>query len=261
MVLILDGEELVGAKQNRVVNTTLLIAAAAVAVIPVSCVEQGRWSYDSPKFSSKQRLMASTMRASKSVQIRHSLKRSGTFVSDQGAIWADIAQKADRMDAESPSMAMAAIYERQASNLKDYLAGFRCVERQVGAVFAVNGKVVGVECFGKSETFAKHFKKIVESYALDAVDGQRASSKRSDIRRKAQEVIGQVRASRFESFQSVGLGDDIRVDSENVCGFALAYGGKVLHLSVFARNSAGEEKPFEGSRLARFSRRRRFQLE
>jgi len=56
-ILILDGEELVGAKQNRVVNTTLLIAAASSTVIPVSCVEQGRWDYDSPDFRSELRMM------------------------------------------------------------------------------------------------------------------------------------------------------------------------------------------------------------
>jgi hypothetical protein len=50
MVLILDGEELVGAKQNRIVNTTILIAANTTTLIPVSCVEQGRWSYRSDKF-------------------------------------------------------------------------------------------------------------------------------------------------------------------------------------------------------------------
>ena len=39
MILILDGEELVGAKQNRIVNTTILIQGNATIVIPVSCVE------------------------------------------------------------------------------------------------------------------------------------------------------------------------------------------------------------------------------
>ena len=42
MVLILDGEELVGAKQNRIVNTTILVQAGTTLIIPVSCVEQGR---------------------------------------------------------------------------------------------------------------------------------------------------------------------------------------------------------------------------
>jgi len=38
-VLLLDGEELVGAKQNRVLNLTILVAAQSTLTIPVSCVE------------------------------------------------------------------------------------------------------------------------------------------------------------------------------------------------------------------------------
>jgi len=44
-ILLLDGEELVGAKQNRVLNTTILLREKAETNIQVSCVEQGRWSY------------------------------------------------------------------------------------------------------------------------------------------------------------------------------------------------------------------------
>lgn len=50
-VLLLDGEELVGAKQNRVVNTTILLKKESETVIPVSCTEQGRWSYVSEEFA------------------------------------------------------------------------------------------------------------------------------------------------------------------------------------------------------------------
>jgi ARG and Rhodanese-Phosphatase-superfamily-associated Protein domain len=35
-VLILDGEELVGAKQNRIVNVTILVVTQSEIVIPVS---------------------------------------------------------------------------------------------------------------------------------------------------------------------------------------------------------------------------------
>ncbi|MDP9437654.1 MAG: hypothetical protein M3P49_02760, partial [Actinomycetota bacterium] len=51
-VLILEGDELIGAKQNRVVNSSVLVAASSELVLPVSCVERGRWSYRSPVFSS-----------------------------------------------------------------------------------------------------------------------------------------------------------------------------------------------------------------
>jgi len=68
MILILDGEELVGAKQNRIVNTTILVAANTTLIIPVSCVEHGRWSYESTKFSSQERMMSSNLRAMIRVQ-------------------------------------------------------------------------------------------------------------------------------------------------------------------------------------------------
>lgn len=38
-VLLLDGEELIGAKQNRILNTTILIEANVTQKIPISCVE------------------------------------------------------------------------------------------------------------------------------------------------------------------------------------------------------------------------------
>src|SRR5215469_7354079 len=47
-VLLVDGEELIGAKQNRVLNLTILAPAKQTIVIPVSCVEAGRWNMANP---------------------------------------------------------------------------------------------------------------------------------------------------------------------------------------------------------------------
>lgn len=40
-ILLVDGDELVGAKQNRVLNLSILVGSRQKLVIPVSCVEAG----------------------------------------------------------------------------------------------------------------------------------------------------------------------------------------------------------------------------
>ncbi len=88
-----------------------------------------------------------------------------------------------RMDIKSSTGAMAGLFEEQKDRLGEYLKAFRLVECQVGALFAVNGMVVGLECFGHQQTFGKFFRKIVQSYALDALDylGNRSPIADSEI--------------------------------------------------------------------------------
>jgi hypothetical protein len=256
MVLILDGEELVGAKQNRIVNTTILVAAYSTLVIPVSCVEQGRWSYDSPRFASRERILPNRIRAQKAQQVQFSLRQSREFRANQGAIWDEISDKADRMEARSPSMAMSAIYERQAGSVEDYSRHFRPVESQVGAVFLINGRVAGLDSFGKPETLARVFRKLVQSYALDAIDFLEPDREIKVSRTGVSDLIQSARSAGLETRPSVGLGTDLRLDSRKITGFALALDGQVVHLSVFDRPKNEEEEP-RFSRMGSFSNRRR----
>jgi hypothetical protein len=256
MVLILDGEELVGAKQNRIVNVTILIPPKATTVIPVSCVEQGRWSYDSRVFSSMGRMMTSELRAMKATQVHDSLRHSGSFRSDQGAIWDGIARKAGRRGAESPSMAMAAIYEKERVSVDDYVKPFRVVDGQIGAVFMINGKLSGLEAFGKPATFSRVFKKLLESYALDAIDyfdpDKVEKPNRSEVTRFLKESL----SAPVEVRKAVGAGADCRFETRRLTGFALGLDDQLVHLSIFARS--GQPDPGRhGSRIQRPSQRRR----
>jgi hypothetical protein len=62
---MLDGEELIGAKQNRVLNLTILAGARSSLIIPVSCVEAGRWNMQSQHFSSAAHMQFASGRASR----------------------------------------------------------------------------------------------------------------------------------------------------------------------------------------------------
>ena len=255
-ILILDGEELIGAKQNRIVNTTILIQEKSTVVIPVSCVEQGRWAYDSPKFSSEERVMPSFMRARKAEQVHRSVRESGKYRTDQGEIWEDIAEKAARMDAASPTMEMRNIFNKARPKVEEYLSSFRVIESQVGALVAINGKIVGMDCLGKRETFAKISPKLAESYVLDAVDWLREGELKKIRKHDANKFLDDLKSAAFEEHKGVQLGTDCRIVDSKCTGFSFLYENQVLHMSFFPKinenNRGGRE-----TRMQRFSSRRR----
>jgi hypothetical protein len=130
------------------------------------------------------------------------------------------------------------------------------VESQVGAVFIIDGKVVGMECFGKPETFRKTFKKLIESYAMDAIDSEKPKEgRKATSKAQVSEFIDSAAASRVEPYPAVGAGTDLRLDSKKCTGFALSHKEGVLHLSVFARDDRGN-KLGPDSETGRFTHRR-----
>ena len=256
MILILDGEELVGAKQNRIVNATILIQQNTTIVIPVSCVEHGRWSYDSPKFHSQERMMSSNLRARKSEQVNYSVRSTGEFRADQSAIWDGIAEKAVRMEAPSPTGAMAAIYDKEMPSIEEYVKHFRLIDSQVGAIFMINGKVVGLDAFGKPGTFSEVFKKLLESYALDAIDWDDPDKEHKALKSEVTRFQNSALSAKTETRPSVGLGTDFRLESRKITGFALALDDQLLHVSIFARVD-GQSHEKQASRMERYTQRRR----
>jgi len=234
-----------------------LIAGKDTVVIPVSCVEQGRWSYKSKKFYSQKRVMSPRMRADKSEQLDLSLDLSGSFTSDQSAIWSDISAKSLRMQARSSSGAMSAIYEKKNDSIKDYTKHFNLTASQVGAVFVINGRVVGMDCFGKPETFEKVSDKLVESYALDAIDTPESEKDSKFEKNRAAEFVRIPTTCSVKPHPSVGLGTDCRLESKTITGFALAHDDQILHLSAFSKTGTeNKEKPF--TRMIRSTHRRQF---
>lgn len=256
-ILMLDGEELVGAKQNRVLNVTVLISAQSETVIPVSCVEQGRWSYRTPEFGSARRSMSAAMRKKKSETIVASLEYDGSFSSDQATVWAEIDEKYARMEtAPSPTLAMSDLYEAHRHSSEDYLKAFHPVDNQVGMVVFIDGEMAGVELLCKFDTFRQTYGKLVQSYVMDALETLPSKEKpqtRPSLAR-ARSVLESAGNASTEKRKSVALGQDVRLESEEVVGAGLEFDGHLLQMSIFfktERTSRGRK-----STMSRASRRR-----
>ncbi|MDF1554069.1 MAG: hypothetical protein P1P84_13450 [Deferrisomatales bacterium] len=258
-VLLVDGEELVGAKQNRTLNLTILVAAETSVVIPVTCVEQGRWAYRSAEFASAKRSHFARARAAKAAQVSTSLRESGSRRADQGQVWEAIEEKLELFQTASPTLAMGEIYEQQRHGIEGYLQGLPTVDGQVGAVFAVNGEVSGVDLFDCSATLAALWPKLVSSYAMDALGtgGRYGDAPDPDAPRKATAAfLDAVSAAKVERFPALGLGEDLRLQASGVAGGALQVDGRVVHLSAFRVDGNGGRERTRRPHMASASRRR-----
>ena len=233
-ILLVDGDQLIGAKQNRVVNLSILVGAGKRIVIPVSCVEQGRWRYKSDMFSSSNSALFAKARASKMSQVSASLRTTGGRRSDQGAIWDAVADKAAVLGHASETMAMDDLFEARTRDLAEYLRTFRPEPRQRGAVVAIDGKVAGMELFDSAAAFARYFEKLVRSYAMDAIETKKegvVAAAEKDVRR----FLDALEAATVERFAALGEGEDIRLSGERIEGGALMADGRVVHLAGYAK--------------------------
>jgi hypothetical protein len=246
-VLLLDGEELLGAKQNRVINLTILAPAHQTRVIPVSCVESGRWHHVSRGFTASPRAQFAEGRAAKMRNVTSSLLASGARSSDQHDVWNLIAAKSARLDAVSDTAAMSAMFDKHHVPLEEFVAAFTPVERQVGAVFFVNGRPAGLELFDAARTWRTLSSKLIRSYALDALD-QADDTVQTNATGDAMALINRLMSSQPSMFPAVGEGEDVRFDGADVVGAALVASGRAIHVSAFSTESTGESTMDKGRR-------------
>ncbi|MEQ1730530.1 MAG: DUF6569 family protein, partial [Vicinamibacterales bacterium] len=220
-----------GAKQNRVLNLTILVPPVSDLVIPVSCVESGRWHHVSRNFSTAPRAQFAEGCAAKMRTVTESMRREGSRRSDQGQVWEGIALKASRLDSASATGAMSAVFDRHEASVGDFVAALPSLPNQAGAVFAINGRVIGLELFDAPATWRKLAPKLVRSYALDAIDRTGAPS--SALAEEARAFMAALAALEPSRFPSTGVGMDMRLSSERLNGAALVVDNQAVHLSAF----------------------------
>jgi ARG and Rhodanese-Phosphatase-superfamily-associated Protein domain len=243
-VLLYDGEELVGAKQNRILNVTVLVDAHSTLPIPVSCVEQGRWSHRSAAFSPAPHASNPELRRRKAEVLHQQPLTRGLA---QGEVWDAVADKARRMRIDSPTGANADTFRSRLRDLEPLESAFPIEPGQSGAVLAL-GDTLCLDWVSRPDAFTQLWPKLRAGYLLDALeqlDGPVCHHAR--VAGFTDEVHDATRATQ----PSAGLGHDIRLRGPGVIGSGLELDGELLQLSAFT----SEHGPTRIGRIARPSRR------
>jgi ARG and Rhodanese-Phosphatase-superfamily-associated Protein domain len=232
-VLLVDGEELIGAKQNRILNLTILAPAHTELKIPVSCVERGRWSYRSGAFAAAPRAQFAAARAKKTAFVSSSLRETGRRVSDQQQVWQDIDGILCDLAVDSPTSAMSDVYESYSNDLDESVRALSPVEGQAGAVFAINGEMIGLDLFDHASTFRKLLPKLVRSYALEALTRREDGKSEAPEETAVHGFVNSVLEAKAERFAAIGEGEDVRIQESGLSAAALVARGRLIHICGF----------------------------
>lgn len=231
LVLFVEGQELRGAKQNRVLNTSVLIAARTKTVLPVSCVEQGRWRYVSKQFTSSDYYSSSKMRQVLKKSVNESTLSGGAHSSDQGAVWTEVTRQMTSVGSTSPTMAMADTVSQHRPHLDRTAAEVAYAEGAAGLAIAVGGKLVSVDLFDAPETCKKVWPRVIRGVAMDAMEEKAAAAISADEVRAA---VASLRSEPWKSVAAAGAGEEQRSESEKWHGSVLTLDGSLVHGSLIA---------------------------
>ena len=232
-LLLIDGEEIIGSKQNRIINSTIIIPAKSEKIIPVSCTEAGRWNYNSTTFHYSKHMANSRVRRDKLISVSQSLKREKSFRSNQNKVWSNIREIQDELEVDSTTNALHDSFVQRSYDIENYKKSFTIHENQNGLIVYINGELVGFEIMYNSRRYKEYHDKIIESYILDAISKKGEEFNKELIDEDS--FLNMIKKSEFESYDSVGLGVDYRIDTDNLSGSAVIYNNKVVSASFFMK--------------------------
>lgn len=244
-VFVMGGEILTGGRQDRIVGRDVLLAPRSKDVIvPVYCVEQGRWTYESEAFHSKRNLGTAGLRA-------EGQKAGGDA---QSRIWSHVSDIANRAGEGSPTSRFQEAYESE--TVKRSISGYRDRMERIprlypdatGVVIAVGDRITSVDIFANPHMFRQLWGKILRSSALAAAcDPAHGTLSQTEAIR----FLRMVHDRHYVRKPAVDLGFEVSAIDHEVNANALIYGGGVIHLAAFP-----EEGSFKGERSPGDSERR-----
>jgi hypothetical protein len=218
-VLFVEGEEVRGGKQNRVLAGSILAAGTSRTRIPVACTEAGRWECSPSHLTTGSHCPPS---------LRLVLKEGHR--PDQFRMWTTIQRQHRRLGIRSRTGNMSDAMETRRDAVADLRRNLPYAEGASGIAVALGGKVVGIDIFDKPATCKAVWARIVESLLLDApeMSDMGCQANGSDVSVQ----LYMMRNMRWQQADSVGLGEAYRAREDGMLSTALVAGDTLLHLSV-----------------------------
>ena len=232
-IIILNGELIIGTqiRQDRIVDSTVLIPGYATVLINTFCGEQYRWSPRlSNKISTSESLYFSSGRANNAADIN-------TKLSKQCRIWSEISEKISDFNVKSFTNSVDQIYKKKKVNVEEIVNFFKIPSEAVGVALGINNQLVNIDIFSNNCMLQIYLPKIIRSIALDSF---KKISKKSYLKKKdVHRFLRQIHQANKQKRKVVEgtLGEELQFNSETVAGSILYHKEQTVHFSAFVKEN------------------------
>lgn len=237
-VFMMDGDIIQGAKQNRVINTSILLAPNKKTQIQVSCVEQGRWRHVSDKFSDSDLCAPLGMRSSKHKDVFNNLSAGKAHYANQSKVWNDVENYSAKFKVQSETGNLGDIFAEKKADFDRAEAEFKCSENVNGFAFFIGNEFVSLDLFNSSKVYRDYFSKIIKGAFFELGYGNKSKKKidESEIKYKTLEILDKTEGFEKNVFKGAGAGEEKRFQSKDLIGLELVYDNYLIHQSIIKVN-------------------------
>lgn len=245
-VLILDGEQLIGAKQNRMTGRSMLLPGRSRTPIPVSCMEQGRWIFRGRSFRRAETHSPGRVRRQTRAHERRTLAMGmeatpDTLSQAQGDVWTSVREMSAGLKAYSSTGALDEAQRARRVDLETLGKAFSREEGQVGLLALLGRVPVATDVVGSVEHYARLHHRLLTGYLTDALPAlfRRADGRTeeeptdpAEVKAGADAFLARVSEAERVPSPTVGLGT-YSVLSTGAVGAELEHEDRMVHLSAF----------------------------
>jgi hypothetical protein len=207
--------------------------------LPVTCVEQGRWGYKSSKFGSGRSSSQRKLRAMMSKQVSMGYKRFKKPVAEQHAVWEEVYRTLDATGSRSASFALEDVFSKYEKKLEEATDKFPAPADCNGALFVIHGQIAGADLFDKPKTLRKLWPKLIKSCTAEALEPS-AETNGFKTEEEVSDWLRTAKGAKLESFDSPGVGKDMRIEGDEVEGATLVINEEPVHMELFPRTASAQ---------------------
>ena len=232
-VFFSDGDILEGGKQNRLLNTSVFIGPNSITIIPVSCVERGRWNYSRRNFKPSDFYAPSLLRKVKNIDVQRSLRNDKSFSSKQSKVWEEIQYRQTDHNKHSKTSDLINLFTDMPVDFDKFVNRFKVTEKANGAAIFFKNNLISLDIYNRTDIYKEYFNKLITSSAIEIYRmNLECKPDETALLNKTEIFLDEFENNPKNINEPIGEGIDLRLQTGNIIGSSLQYNSEIVHLNI-----------------------------